>query len=248
MAVFQFGSGSLYATNTDVANSTPHLFGTLQDVNLDISFTLKELYGRKQFPDDIARGKGKITGKASAANINGSLFNDLFFGQTLTTGSQVLVVNDESGNVGVTPFTVTVANAAAFREDLGVKFHTTGAPLTKVASAPAVGQYSVNVATGVYSFNSGDTNKLVDISYDYTAGGTQGVKLVVANQFMGAAPHFKAVLNTVYNGQQCNILLNNCISSKLTFVTKSEDYVIPELDFSAFADASGNILELDFPF
>jgi len=43
-------------------------------------------------------------------------------------------------------------------------------PLTKAASAPAAGQYSV--AAGVYTFNSADANKAVLISYTYTITGT----------------------------------------------------------------------------
>jgi hypothetical protein len=57
-------------------------FGALQDVSVDISFNLKELYGQNQFPLTIARGQGKIEGKAKFANLNGGMVNDLFFGQT----------------------------------------------------------------------------------------------------------------------------------------------------------------------
>ena len=63
MPNFQFGSGSLFATpigGNQGANPTPIQFGTLQDVSLDVSFAMKELYGQNQFAEQVARGKGKI--------------------------------------------------------------------------------------------------------------------------------------------------------------------------------------------
>ena len=40
--------------------------------------------------------------------------------------------------------------------------------------------------------------------------------------------------------------LFNCVSTKLAFATKLEDFVIPELDFEIFANASGNVLQWSF--
>jgi hypothetical protein len=89
MPNYQFGSGNLYG----LAGAVPvaRKFGALQDVSVDISFNLKELYGQNQFPLTIARGQGKIEGKAKFANLNGGMVNDLFFGQTNATGKKVPV-------------------------------------------------------------------------------------------------------------------------------------------------------------
>ena len=78
--MFAFGSGVLLGTRTDVANATPVNFGLVQEVQLDLQFTAKELYGQYQFPVAIARGQGKATGKAKMAQISGLAFNNLFFG------------------------------------------------------------------------------------------------------------------------------------------------------------------------
>ena len=45
MSVISFGSGKLFGCRTDVANATPVQFGVLQDVSVEFSATLKELYG-----------------------------------------------------------------------------------------------------------------------------------------------------------------------------------------------------------
>src|SRR5471030_2309275 len=138
------------------ANPTPIKFGTLQDVSLDISGDVKQLYGKKQFPEAVARGKYKITGKSKFAAINGKMLNDLFFGQTMGAG-MIKTALDEAASVPTTPFTVTVSNAAQFKQDWGVRYTNTVIPPTRVASAPVLGQYSVNTATGVYTFAAADT-------------------------------------------------------------------------------------------
>lgn len=43
-----------------------------------------------------------------------------------------------------------------------------------------------------------------------------------------------------------NVRFNNCTSSKLGFGTKLEDFVMPEFDFSVFADAAGNVATWSF--
>ncbi len=207
--MFSFGSGVLLGTRTDVANATPINFGLVQEVQLDLSYTSKELYGQFQWPVAIARGQGKITGKAKMARISGIAFNNLFFGQTLATGQ------------------------------LGA----TGLPLTKVASAPNAGQYSV--AAGVYTFGSGDAGKAVLISYTFTLAGS-GQQVTLPNPLLGTTPTFQAQLFTTFQGQPLNVKLFNCVSSKLGFHTKLEDFVVPELDFAIAANAAGNVLQWSF--
>jgi hypothetical protein len=170
--MFEFGAGTLWGFpvgGNTAANPTPMKFGTLQDVTLDISGDVKQLYGQKQFPEAVARGKCKITGKSKFAAINGKMMNDLFFGQTLGTG-MIKTALDESASVPTTPFTVTVSNAAQFKQDWGVRYTATGIPLTRVASAPVLGQYSVNTGTGVYTFAAADTGAAVLIIYIHGRG------------------------------------------------------------------------------
>jgi len=148
--MFEFGAGTLWGFpvgGNTAANPTPMKFGTLQDVSLDISGDVKQLYGQKQFPEAVARGKCKITGKSKFAAINGKMLNDLFFGQTMGTG-MITTALDEAASIPTTPFQITVSHAANFKQDWGIRFVTTGLPLTRVVSGPTAGQYSVNTATG----------------------------------------------------------------------------------------------------
>lgn len=240
---FGFGSGSLWGTNVN-ANSTPQEFGAIQDVSLDFSFSVKELRGRYQMPLTVARGAGKIQGKAKTGNISAKLFNDLFFGQSMATGKTATVQN-ETAAIPTTPFTVTVTNGATFKQDLGVKFALTGIPLVRVAAAPATGQYSVNETTGAYLFAAADVALSVMISYTYTTTG--GNTITLSNQLMGITPCFGVTLNEVYDGAAVTVQLYRCTSNKLTFATKLEDFIIPELDFEAMANSAGviGIISLD---
>jgi hypothetical protein len=240
--MFEFGSGTLWgfpASGNVATNPTPMKFGTLQDVSLDISADVKQLYGQKQFPEAVARGKCKITGKSKFAAINGKMFNDLFFGQTLGTG-MVKVSLDEVQSV--VAGAATVANSAQYVQDWGVRYTATGLPLTKVASAPAVGQYSQT--GGTYTFNTGDNGSgNVQISYTFTASAS-GTQLNIKNQLMGFAPTIQVLLETVYNTNQFSVLLYSVVASKLSFTTKQEDFIIPEFDFEAFANAAGQVIDI----
>lgn len=241
-----FGSGILVGTAlTDAAGATlaaatPIQFGVLQDCMVDFSFDVKELFGQYQFPVAVGRGKGKITGKAKLAQLNGLTLNSLIFGQTMTAGILAEVVATTGVAIPTTPFQITVVppSSGTYAIDLGV-LDPNGLPMTKVASAPAVGQYSQ--AGAVYTFAAADVGKLVRISYQYTATSTTSRRMTVANVLMGQAPTFRADLMIPFNGQQFVLTLPSCTSSKFSMATKQDDFTIPEFDFSAFADASGNV-------
>ena len=241
--MFSFGSGVLIGTRTDIANATPINFGLVQEVQLDLQFTAKELYGQYQFPVAIARGQGKASGKAKMARVSGLAFNNLFFGASLISGQLATAFGEAQSVPASTPFTVSGANAGQWQDDCGVVYAASGLPLAKVGSTPAAGQYSV--AAGVYTFNSADASAAVLISYTYNVTGS-GQQLTLANPLLGTTPTFQAQLYTSFQGKPVNVKLFNCVSSKLAFATKLEDFVIPELDFDIFANAAGNVLQWSF--
>jgi hypothetical protein len=212
----------------------------LQDIQIDFDWTNKELYGQLQFPVAIARGQGKITGKAKFAQILGLLYSDIFFGVTPATG-QFAVSQLEAATVpATTPYSVTPANAASYNDDLGVTYAASGRRFNRVTTPSAAGQYSVNFANGVYTFSSADASAAVLISYTYNIV-TSGNRLTLTNQPMGVTPTFKARFYTAYNGSGTALRLNACTANKLSLPTKLDTWSISELDFMAFADASGTI-------
>jgi hypothetical protein len=237
-----FGSGAVWGERTDVSGSGigPRQFGVLQDIQIDFSWSNKELYGQLQFPVAIARGQAKITGKAKFAQILGLLYSDIFFGTSPATG-QFAVSQLEAATVPATTlYTVTPANAASYNDDLGVAYAANGKRFNRVTTPAAPGQYSVNFSNGLYTFAPADASAAVLISYTYNIA-TSGNKLTLTNQSMGITPTFKATFYTSYNGAGTALRLNACTASKLSLPTKLDNWTITELDFTAFADSSGNV-------
>jgi len=101
MALYRFGTGTLKAT-PEVG--TEAIFGTLQDVTIDISFSKKELYGENQFPVDIVRTSAKVSIKAKWALINAKQFNDIFFQGTAVTVGQTTTIEMTNQLMGATPY------------------------------------------------------------------------------------------------------------------------------------------------
>jgi len=243
MAIFQFGSGVLLGARTDIADATPINFGLVQEVQLDLSFTTKELYGQNQFAIAVARGTAKMTGKAKMAQISGLAFNNLFFGMTMSSDYTASSFGEACAVPSSSPYTVTAAHAASFIADYGMVYAATGLPLTLVASSPGAGQYSVSA--GTYTVNAGAAGKAVLVNYIYTATGG-GQKIPLVNQPLGTTPTFSAQLYTSFQGKTVTVSLYNCVSSKLSYATKLEDFTVPELDFAVFANAAGNVLDWSF--
>lgn len=234
-----FSVGKLVAIDTSQTVPTPVEFGTLQDMSINFSWDAKELYGSLQFPRKVCRGKAKIEGKASAAEIRADLFNLVLAG-TSATGSLVMTT-DATATVPTTPFAVTVTQGVKFATDLGVidvSDTSIAIPMKRGATASAAGIYSVEASTGKYTFNTADAGKKVQISYEYTAS-TTGTTITLGNPQMGTAPVFAVHAQTTLDGKQLYLKLNCCTSSKLDMSIKLEDFVIPSFDFAAFADSSG---------
>src|SRR5215831_15659082 len=83
-----FGPGILIAQRTDIAVPAAVNVGFVQELNIDLSGTTKQLFGQNQFPLVAARGTIKATGKFKAAVLSGLAWNAMFFGQSaFSTGS-----------------------------------------------------------------------------------------------------------------------------------------------------------------
>jgi hypothetical protein len=234
---FGFGSGVLTGVRTDIANASPVKFGALQNVDMEFGGETKELYAVNQYPVDTARGKTKVSGKAKVAEIKGHMYNDLFFGLTLNTGSTKYAWNEAA----VIAATYTVANATSppigdqgvFDSVTGDQYYSSG------TTAPSVGQYTFDTSTGVYTFASGDVGKHALISYTYAS--STGFNIPITNPLMGNTPRFAVTLFQQFENNQVVLVLNACVSTRLTFPTRLDDYVLQDLDFNGFADAGGNV-------
>lgn len=237
-----FGIGALWGTRSDVTGIGPDQFGILQDNEVDFSFEVKELYGQLSFPVDIARGKGKVTGKAKMARVFGALYSDIFFGEVAAVGETTVSENEETvlGTGGL----YTVANSATFVADLGVFYSGTGQKQFNYATgAPSTGQYSTGT-NGIYTFSTSDVGNAIFVSYVYTVAAS-GKTITINNHFMGYTPTFVGTFyqnrSTQGGSGQLTLRLNECVSSRLTFPSRIDDYGIPDFDWQAFSSGSNVI-------
>lgn len=239
----QFGSGVLFAVPVAgnlPTNPTPQEVGIIQNVKLTISGDIKELFGQKQWAVDSAVGKRSIKGSFEFAQMDNSFFNQCFFSDSVAVGIISTAYNELHTIPAMTTFTATVSNIPVV-QDLGVVNLTTGARMTKVASAPATGQYSVVLSTGVYTFASADASVPIAISYTY-AQSTVGTTLTTSNHVMGWGPILSMTIPLLYQGVSNAINLPNVRLGKIDLSTKLDDYAMLSTDFSAFAGSSDNPL------
>jgi hypothetical protein len=232
----QFGSGVLFGkpvAGNEAANPTPYKFGILQEADVTIKGDTKKLYGQKQLPVAGARGKIEVSVKAKFAGLDPGLFNQLFLGQVATTGMHVMADDEAVAVPGVGPYTDIVAHGATFVEDFGVRKGSQ--QFERVAGAPAAGQYSVDEATGTYTFAAADANAAVKISYTWNSAAA-GKTVTINNQLMGYAPEFKALLYNTFRGKYFAIELVDCIMDSMALPTKQEDFWVSDVMFTAFCD------------
>ncbi len=240
--MYVFGSGVLIGTPS---GGSPINFGLAQEVSLNISTTTKALYGQNNFPVAIGSGTRKMSGKAKLARISGQALGNLFFGVAPSAGGVQTQFGEITSVPASGPYTYSSTNHATFVSDQGVVYASSGLPFKAVASGPTVGQYSVTA--GVYTFAAVDTGAAVLVSYTYTVAGS-GASVTINSQLIGPSITFSANLfaSDPTNGKQFSMLLYNCVAEKLSFGTKLEDFVMPELDFQCFANASGQVCQLNF--
>lgn len=237
-----FGSGILWATpiqdalGNAIANPTPFQFGILQDIGIDASYEEKLLYGSNTFPVDSGRGKGKIGLKAKFANINILPFTAAFFGQSAVNGL-ITTVNDGVGVAAAATVTIAPPGGATYFANLGVRSDANGTPMIRVASAPTTGQYTCD-GVGGYTFAAADVGKTVFIDYQHMTAAA-GKLLTVTNLPMGLNPTISLDMSMARNGKVLTLKFPKVTSSKLSMSTKQEDFLIPELDMSAYADDNG---------
>lgn len=136
--------------------------------------------GQTAIPASVAPGPGNTpngyllepwdgipAGTLQSINLYGYAFGGGPQGISVTYVAGYLVSSEAATVPAATAYTVTVAAPyGPWAADSGVVLVSSGAALTKVASAPAAGQYSV-AAGGIYTFNAAQASAAVLISYSF---------------------------------------------------------------------------------
>lgn len=244
MPNLQFGTGGIFfqpsnANANLLTDLTPRSPALLQEVSVEFKADQKSLFGRKQMPAAVARGKVTTSGKCKLASQDALLWNALYFGMpTSTSGARISDSEQHSLNAS-TLATVTVLNTP-FAVDYGVTNGSTGIPMQKITSgSPTENQYSVNTSTGVYTFSSSETATSVILSYAFTS--TTGVGFTISSQNMGYAPTFLMVMRNTFEGKEFVLTLNSCTMTDISIPSKQDDFWVSDCSFGIQADAAGNL-------
>jgi hypothetical protein len=242
--MYAFGAGVLIGTPSG-ANATPVNFGLVNEVQVDESVELKALYGQFNYPISIGAGTIKTAGKAKAARVSGLAMASLYYGVTPVAGQVASSIGEGGVVPSSTAYIVTAANSTTWTQDQGVVYAATALPLTRVASSPTTGQYSV--AAGVYTFASADAGKAVLLSYNYTIPSI-GYTVPIVSRLIGKTVKFSINLyGQDPDGSAYSLQLYNCVNEKFSFGTKLTDFVMPEFDFQYYANAAGAIGQWNLP-
>ena len=133
----------------------------------------------------------------------------------------------------------------AFVADQGVVYAASALPLKQVASSPATGQY-YGLRRRLHLRRRRRGRGGADLLHLH--GGVERRERRVASQLIGPSVTFSANLfaSDPTTGKQFSMLLYNCVADKLALGTKLEDFMVPELDFACFANAAGQVCQLNF--
>lgn len=242
-----FGNGAAYGRMTidvsgaSVANPTPVRFAVLQDLGFEESYELKQLHGERQYAIAIGRGKGKLSFKCKLGNYSAAMRGQLLAGRSSTTAINLLQVDDPVAIAA--SVTTTPPNSGTFVSDLGIINALTGNPFKRVASAPAVGEYTVS-GTGTYGFNAADVSAAIPLlrNYEYSiAANASNSRYNFTNDIMGLAPTFSYFGQTLYQGKRLVLSLTSCVGGKISLPQKNDDFSMPDFEFEA-QDPGNNVL------
>jgi hypothetical protein len=118
-------------------------------------------------------------------------------------------------------------------------FKDTGVRLERVAAAPATGEYSVDQATGIYTFAAADKKLGVVISYIYTVA--TGKTLLVKNSPAGSTKKVRTFLFNERDSKMFAVDLFAVRYNEIGIATKQGDFWMTDVAYKAFCNAADEL-------
>lgn len=242
----QFGVGTVLGKRTDVTGTQVAFFGVTQEWQIDFAQEIVTILGPNKVAVDSAPGELKITGKIKFARFMATTFGNLMFGVAPTSAAGFDIIGPENhSSIPATTFTVT--SGATFTEDLGLYYHNTGVALVPVTAAPTAGQYIAGAAgVGTYTINAADESVAGGIDAFYMVSTTNLFEVDINQQLMGTGPVVELDFAVPYAVQgvtkKFNLQVFSARISKMPLQFKNKAYMVPEVDFTVFANAAGQII------
>jgi hypothetical protein len=236
-----YSMGCLFAI-PNVANPTPVPIASLKGCKVGIKQAKKGFRGNQRDIIDVGDAARDWSIEIENADFRGSAMQLVTPGGTRVAGG-ILPAIGEQQTIATAAF--TVSQSAVFTEDGGVYDLTAGKWLTRVASAPATGQYS-GPAAGVYTCAAADNGHIVLAVYSYTPASPVGETTTINNSIQSQSTPFKLrVYNPwVVNGSTRLVGLDfpSVHFEEISLDFKVEDFAAKHLKGFASQDMIGTTL------
>lgn len=233
---YNFGVGRAFAVDPNDSKNTLELL-TVQSITVNFNGEIQQLHGNLALPVSAAVGKVNVEGSMNVAAVNQDAFARYMWGTSFTSGSvEQFEINQA---VPATPFEITVPSPLTLIDIQVVYRDATGEALVRVDSAPAAGQYAVDLNTGVITFNSAEEDEVVQIVGKQTT--TAGRQYEMKNYIMGSNKPFQLDMFNEFQGTKQGMVLTNVLMSSYNEAWTNDNYGIPAVNFTCFADASGRL-------
>lgn len=242
------GSGHLTIVPT-IVNPTPIQVARMTDISVKFAKDTKALEA-----DRIAAlGKAWVglTAKLTAKTVewNVDAVAAILSGAATASEGRLIGVDGEACAVpAATPWTVTIANPTGF-VNLGIEDVTAGIAagvrrfMSRVASAPTTGQYSVT-SGGVYTFAAADASHALRARY-YYSDAVVGRTIRIQNvQQRIDTPFIATLFNTNATGKDLGFRFPEAYCDTFGINFKMKDWAENDVEFDCLGDSNDDIAYL----
>lgn len=236
---FIFGQGDIYTT-PNAKNPTPIKVATPQSLDLSISGDVATVFGNQSFAKASASTTKEVTGTITLAEFQPEFVSRYLLGATKAQGRHKQVEDIVELTSTGTPATVSYV-AEDFNRDLGVVSRL-GVKFTRVASAPAEYEYSLDTTTGTYTFNSAQAGVEVAVRYSQFLE-NEGTRYILKNSLMGSTPSFRLETVGMFQGKGYGFIFYNCTATSYSQSTTNDGFALPTFEFSASVDENDELGE-----
>lgn len=232
---YNFGVGRAFAVDPNDSKNTVELM-TVQSVTINFEGEVQELHGNLALPVSAAVGKMKVSGSMNIAAVNQEAVARYIWGTSFTSGTVEQFEVNAPVPVGLT---ITVSSPSTLVDVLAVYDDASGMPFTRVDSSPGPNEFSVVLATGVVTFNADAEDLQVQIVGKQT--NSIGRQYEMKNYLMGSNKPFQLDLFNEFQGNKQGLILTNVLASSFSEAWTNDNYGIPSMNITAFADSSGRL-------
>jgi hypothetical protein len=225
------------------ANPTGIDVALVSSLKIDVAEEDVDLDGEDLDVVDSFPASRTITFEAEVSEWSAKLLGGVTAGTTITTANKLGSV--QQGTIPGSPYQLTLTPpSGSFGQVLAVIDLTAGKALTRVASAPATGQFSISGA--VVTFAAADTTHNVFMRFQYTT--TSGAQAQVVATGAGAAPAKYAVhCYNNFGGKSSGIYIPAARIPGLSAAFERKGWVKTTLRGKSVRDAANDMLYLWTP-